>query len=148
MEVFGEVVSVPEKNTPEAKKDYYIKQGREGGRLGGRPSVEAVVSLSAQAHREVFASNRKVAGSKAKKDETFGLVQRVQFCEWAKRLEAKIPNPEWRMIYMVEATVRTKEQVLWCLAGEEHWKHEVRQLWLGKGTHGSLKVPATARRIA
>ena len=55
VELLGVVVSVLEEITPEAKKDYYIKKGREGGRLGGRPRVGAVMSLSAQAHREVFA---------------------------------------------------------------------------------------------
>ena len=112
--------------------------GAEYGRLGGRPRlIDKVGGLVAGT------SNRKKLSYKQKRDDSFGVLARIEVCDIFHELwpafEKAGKCKDDLYFYLRDEMQRPKGKIEFAVKNETFWRAEKKRLQLGKGTKGTLR---------
>ena len=114
-------------------------RGAEFGRLGGRPKkVENSGLAACSAGAALSRGNRKKQCVKRVKDESFGIVARLQVCKLVEELREALSNHELDLediyTFLHDKTGRPKDKIKWAFENKARWIEEKARLQLGEGS--------------
>jgi len=120
----------------------YGSMGAEYGRLGGRPrkiKVEGQIVPMQKALESC--TNRKELSTKSKRDDSFGIVARLEIAKLVRKLLPVVEKQDGALddvfTYLSDHTGRTKAKIKWAWDNEQLWKDQQQLSRVGAGTKGS-----------
>ncbi len=110
-------------------------EGGKFGRLGGRPRVKKDERLLKPEFEDAFQkSRRKNLSSTSKRDDSFGVMARLDVCDVVKRLrpvfEGHNLSEDDMYVHLSDKTGRTKAKLVWAVKHEEKWREQQKLLRL------------------
>ena len=89
-------------------------------------------------------SNRKKQCTKALRDDSFGIIARLEVCALVKKLLPTFRTGGFELsdvyTFLSDETLRPKEKIKWAHENEAKWLAEKARLSLGAGSRGSLST--------